>query len=182
MIINNRRTCPGHIQKPLFFMIPLENWILDELHILLRVTDRLWSLVLAEFDINNNKVRNIVCNKKLKILCEFDLAKLFNQPRAILTRQLWDKFYQLYGLLHNIETTKDIFENKAKKWVELFLTPTLGTPNTSEFIKRLYKPSEITPYIHLLYNHIPDKIQNHNKSGIRAFSCAPVEKKNHQQT
>ncbi|RIB28987.1 hypothetical protein C2G38_2308496 [Gigaspora rosea] len=40
-----------------------ENWIPDELHILLRVTDRLWSLVLAEFDINNNKIRNIVCEE-----------------------------------------------------------------------------------------------------------------------
>ncbi|CAG8626596.1 9324_t:CDS:1, partial [Gigaspora rosea] len=124
------------------------NWIPDELHILLRVTDRLWSLVLAEFDINNNKIRNIVCeemkwigisfcfwqehnsriwnvtlltgDKKLKMLCEFDLTKLFNQQRAILIRQLWNKFYQLYRLLHNIKTTKDIFENKAKEWVEYF--------------------------------------------------------------
>ncbi|CAG8601973.1 3755_t:CDS:2, partial [Gigaspora rosea] len=93
-----------------------ENWIPDKLHILLSITNCLWSLVLAKFDINNNKVKNIVCDKKLKMLCEFDLTKLFNKQRAILIQQLWDKFYQLYRLLHNIETIKVIFENKAKEW------------------------------------------------------------------
>ncbi|CAG8831774.1 33735_t:CDS:2 [Gigaspora margarita] len=112
MLINSYNTCPGHIREPLFFMIPLENWIPDELHILLRITDHLWNLVIAEIDLNNNQIRNIICeemkrigisfhfwqehhsrtwnfpsitgDKKLKLLCEFDLTKLFNQQRAIL--------------------------------------------------------------------------------------------------
>ena len=65
--------------------------------------------------------------------------------------------------------------------MELFLTPTSGMPNTSTFVKGLYKPSDITPYMHILYNHIPNMIRNHSKLGIQAFSCAPIEKKNHQQ-
>jgi len=39
---------PGHIKKPLFHMISLDHWIPDELHVMLRIWDRLWSLVLAE--------------------------------------------------------------------------------------------------------------------------------------
>jgi len=41
-------TYPGHNKKPLFAMIPLDRWVPDELHIMLRIWDRLWSLVLAE--------------------------------------------------------------------------------------------------------------------------------------
>ncbi|RGB32321.1 hypothetical protein C1646_670223 [Rhizophagus diaphanus] len=38
----------GHIGKPLFDMLPLNHWVPDELHIMLRITDCLWSLVIAE--------------------------------------------------------------------------------------------------------------------------------------
>ena len=38
----------GHSRKPLFDMIPLNHWIPDELHIMLCITDRLWSLLMAE--------------------------------------------------------------------------------------------------------------------------------------
>lgn len=31
----------GHQQVPLFNMIPLDHWIVDELHIILRITDHL---------------------------------------------------------------------------------------------------------------------------------------------
>nr|CAG8645135.1 4962_t:CDS:2 [Entrophospora candida] len=210
MLINNHSSCPGHIRKPLFPMIPLENWIADELHVMLRITDRLWVLVLAELRVNNDlseTIRKTICNEmkrigitfhfwqeqnsrvwnytslmgdnKLKVLQEFNFNNLFCQSRAILIRQLWDKFYELYTSLLDITTTGDEFENEAKKWIELFLTPTSGTTNTSGFIKGLYKPSDITPYMHLLYNHIPDMIRYHSELGIQAFSCAPIEKKNH---
>ncbi|RIA99689.1 hypothetical protein C1645_811024 [Glomus cerebriforme] len=38
----------GHNKKPLFYIISLDKWIPDELHIRLRIWDHLWSLVLAE--------------------------------------------------------------------------------------------------------------------------------------
>ena len=40
--------CHGHNSIPLFDMISLDHWIPDELHIMLRITDRLWTLVLHE--------------------------------------------------------------------------------------------------------------------------------------
>ena len=44
---------PGHIKKPLFPMIPLEQWVPDELHVMLRIWDRLWSLIIAEIKESN---------------------------------------------------------------------------------------------------------------------------------
>ena len=38
----------GHTKEPLFHMIPLKNWVCDELHIFLRITDRLWELMLSD--------------------------------------------------------------------------------------------------------------------------------------
>lgn len=38
----------GHIKKPLFPMIAIDHWVIDELHLLLRITDWLWSLIISE--------------------------------------------------------------------------------------------------------------------------------------
>jgi hypothetical protein len=38
----------GHIREPLFHMILLKNWVVDELHIFLRITDRLWELMISD--------------------------------------------------------------------------------------------------------------------------------------
>jgi len=67
---------PGHQLPPLFNMIPLENHVPDKLHIMLRITDRLWELVLQEIKnegLFNDITRNIIVNemKILKIRFEF---------------------------------------------------------------------------------------------------------------
>nr|CAG8570012.1 2504_t:CDS:2 [Entrophospora candida] len=91
MLINNHSFCPGHICQPLFHMIPLENWFADELHVMLRITDRLWVLILAELCVNNDLM-----------LQEFNYNNLFCQSRATLIRQLQDKFYELCTSLLDI--------------------------------------------------------------------------------
>ncbi|RGB43362.1 hypothetical protein C1646_749935 [Rhizophagus diaphanus] len=44
---------PGHIKSPLLQMIPLSHYVPDELHIMLRIWDRLWDLVLQELKTQN---------------------------------------------------------------------------------------------------------------------------------
>ncbi|GBC43602.1 hypothetical protein GLOIN_2v1768889 [Rhizophagus irregularis DAOM 181602=DAOM 197198] len=44
----NYKQINGHIKEPLFYMIPLQNWVVDELHIFLRITDRLWKLMISD--------------------------------------------------------------------------------------------------------------------------------------
>ncbi|CAG8790491.1 30613_t:CDS:2 [Gigaspora margarita] len=44
---------PGHTKPPLLPMIPLNHYVPDELHIMLRICDRLWELVIQELKSEN---------------------------------------------------------------------------------------------------------------------------------
>jgi hypothetical protein len=72
------REYPGHIKKPLFNMISLDHWIPDELHIMLRIFDRLWSLVLSELkdvDQFDNICRNEIVQEMNRIGVHFQFWK-----------------------------------------------------------------------------------------------------------
>jgi len=59
----NPTAYPGHKLPPLFNMISLKNHVPDKLHIMLRITDRLWELVLQEIKnegLFNDITRNII--------------------------------------------------------------------------------------------------------------------------
>ncbi|POG60145.1 hypothetical protein GLOIN_2v1847745 [Rhizophagus irregularis DAOM 181602=DAOM 197198] len=66
-------------------------------------------------------------------------------------------------------------------WLKIFLTPSTGIPNSDNFVQGLYRPNDVTPYMHVLVFHIHEFIEKHKKWGLKSFSCAPVENKNHQQ-
>jgi len=118
---------------------------------------------------------------KLKVLKNFNLELLFLTPRATKIRELWDKFSDLYDNLRKDNTDPNDFEKAAKEWLALFLSPSIGDWMVGEeVIEGLYLPSDITPYIHVLVYHVADMIRNHRNWGLKAFSCAAVEKKNHQ--
>jgi len=44
----NYTNTPGHIHKLLFSMIPIQNWVVDRLHLMLQIFDRLWTLIISE--------------------------------------------------------------------------------------------------------------------------------------
>ncbi|CAB4415542.1 unnamed protein product [Rhizophagus irregularis] len=79
------------------------------------------------------------------------------------------------------KTNPSQFANQAKEWLNLFLTPSQGELNTINFKMGLYRPKDVTPYMHVLVNHLPEFMERHQKFGLGAFSCNPVEKKNHDQ-
>lgn len=54
----NPKLCKGQIRQPLFTMIPLDHWIIDELHLMLRVMDRLLSLLFNEIKITQSSNKN----------------------------------------------------------------------------------------------------------------------------
>jgi hypothetical protein len=73
----------GHIKEPLFHMIPLHNWVFDELHILLRITDRLWELMLSDLcrETANEEIwkeKILLEMKRLKIPFQFWCEKNTN--------------------------------------------------------------------------------------------------------
>ncbi|GET52834.1 hypothetical protein GLOIN_2v1477112 [Rhizophagus irregularis DAOM 181602=DAOM 197198] len=202
----------GHHSVPLFNMIPLDHWIPDELHIMLRITDRLWNLVLHEIqetgyfndvareiivkEMNRIKVNfhfwqekgcqtwsftSLMGQDKLKVLQFFDLSTILPPTRARAIRMLWDGFYDLYMDIRNPATNPKTFKRNAKMWLKIFLTPSTGVPNSDDFVQGLYRPNDITPYIHVLVFHIHEFMEKHKKWGLKSFSCAAVENKNHQQ-
>ncbi|RIB19233.1 hypothetical protein C2G38_2036209 [Gigaspora rosea] len=114
---------------------------------------------------------------KLIVLKNFDLNPIFPEERANLIRNLWNNFYELYENLKNSNISGDIFKQKAKTWLQLFLTPSIGQYNTHTFKKGFYRPADVTPYIHVLVFHVPEFLNEHHRFGIAAFSCSGVEKK-----
>ena len=68
----NYKQINGHIKEPLFHMIPLKNWVVDELHIFLRITDRLWELMISDLyrETTNEEIW------KEKILLEMQRLKI----------------------------------------------------------------------------------------------------------
>ncbi|CAG8756780.1 42220_t:CDS:2 [Gigaspora margarita] len=209
--INQRYSnIPGHKYPPLFPMIPIQNWVVDELHLMLRIYDRLWMLVLSELRSTRcftDQIRQMIVSEmnrinvhfqfwenqetktwaftalmgkdKLKVLRDFNLDIIFVPQRAAIIRKLWDGFNNLYNDMHNLNISGNQFHQKARQWLKLFLTRSQGNVNSPGFIRGLYRPTDITPYIHVLVYHVPEFIDIHQNLGVSAFSCCGVEKKNY---
>uniref|UniRef100_U9T615 Uncharacterized protein n=1 Tax=Rhizophagus irregularis (strain DAOM 181602 / DAOM 197198 / MUCL 43194) TaxID=747089 RepID=U9T615_RHIID len=187
--IQSSKPPPGHLKAPLLPMIPLDHYVPDELHVMLRIWDRMWALVIQELKSENrfdDNIRRIISVEMQRISVRFHFWQDHDtQSWSYISLMGGDKeirdFYVLYKSMKEPETDSALFAIQAKKWLDLFLTPYQGEPNTISFKKGLYRPKDITPYMHVLINHIPEFIKLHGHFGLAAFSCAGVEKKNHDQ-
>ncbi|GES92367.1 hypothetical protein GLOIN_2v1478248 [Rhizophagus clarus] len=68
----------GHQQVPLFNMIPLDHWLIDELHVMLRITDHLWNLMLnelREMDLFDDLARGVIVKEMDHIKVKFQFWK-----------------------------------------------------------------------------------------------------------
>ncbi|RIB17391.1 hypothetical protein C2G38_2187395 [Gigaspora rosea] len=103
----------------------------------------------------------------LKILENFDFTKFiskeFSQERAMQLRQLWTGFFEPYNLMNSPNTNGLQFKIKAESWLNLFLKPSRGQPNRSNFVHGMYRLIDI-----------------HHAFGLVAFNCSAM-KKNHLQ-
>ncbi|CAG8645428.1 2107_t:CDS:2, partial [Scutellospora calospora] len=184
------RKFPGHIYSPILDMISMTHYVVNQLHLMLRITDHLWELALNECKNNGHfidKMRELICNEmrvigpdKLKVIENFNLSIMLPQAYATKVRKLWSGFSELYKMLDQNKLTGNIFRIKAREWLSIFLTPSQIIPGTNTIDKGLYTPSDITPYIHVLIYHVPEFLDIHLQWGFGTFSCQPVEKKNHQ--
>src|SRR5438034_5324165 len=134
-----------------------------------------------ERDSNKWSYTSLMGQDKLKVLRNFNLEIIFEPTRAKMIRKLWDDFNNLYSALKNECTDPIEFQSAAKAWLNYFLMPSIGNPEDPNFVKGLYRPADITPYMHVLVWHVREFMEKHNKWGIKSFSCSPVEKKNHMQ-
>ncbi|CAG8696722.1 44185_t:CDS:2 [Gigaspora margarita] len=90
-----------------------------------------------------------------------------------------EKHYTLliYPGIEKYETLKTILAPLIQELDEI----KSGNPNHPQtFVRGLYRPNDITPYIYTLVYHIPEFLNLHSNFGLIGFSCSAVEKKNHQ--
>ena len=98
------------------------------------------------------------------------LEELFPKlPNVQHVQKLWDSFLKLYAVLQQEEISNneiDTFRKDAKQWVLNFTM--------------IYQSKNVTPYIHILAQHIPEFIQKY--SNISQFAQQGLEKLNNQTT
>ncbi len=130
---------------------------------------------------NNWNYTSLMGEDKMKVLKNFDIESVLPKNRSDLIHELWNDFDILYTALRDSTTDPAFLKNKAKLWLNKFLTPSIGDPRKKNYIKGLYTNNDVTPYIHVMVHHIHEFMSIHHNFGIKAFTCSPVEKKNHIQ-
>ncbi|KAJ7380565.1 hypothetical protein OS493_009032 [Desmophyllum pertusum] len=155
-------TQPGCHSQP-FFNIPLENVILDELHLMLRITDRLEEGIILEilkWDKDDNQTRS--SRQKTDV----HLQEFLTAVRSL------GNFSELLDILNSENLTDaDIraFQAKALTWGKQVIGMSGSGPG---YIQK----NIITPYMHSLIYHVPVMLQRYGS--LRSFSGQGVEKKN----
>ncbi|UZO20850.1 uncharacterized protein OCT59_013261 [Rhizophagus irregularis] len=152
--------------------------LISDLNVL-KERDRLWELMISDLrretaDEEIWKAKILLEMQRLNISFQFWHEK--NTNNLLYTSLMGpDKLKILKGF--------DLFAVScfAKSWLDAFTAPSTGHPNRSNFVRGMYRVQDITPYIHVLCNHAAEFLEIHHEFGLAAFSCSPVEKKNHMQ-
>ena len=113
------------------------------------------------------KWRDLTGNEKLKLFKHIDIPTVFPQlPNGKNVQKIWKGFLEIYELLHlktsMTATELASFQRKTNDWLISFLA--------------IYQTKHVTPYIHLLTNHIPEMLKIHGS--IAAFTQQGLEKLN----
>jgi hypothetical protein len=210
----------GRKNTMLFQEINQNNWIPDELHLMLRISDVLFQCLFYELvkykDFANNIQTMIIAEMKRlqihfefyppttkngkwewtslmgpdkeKMLKDFCVSHFFGQQstRGQEIEHLWREFYRLYKIMCQKSITDpeiDQFKADAKQWIRNFCHPTIGTMNSISQQQGMYLRTDISPYMHVFAQHIPQFMRYLNQKGmvLQHFLTSSLEKKNHQQ-
>ncbi|CAG8708468.1 14674_t:CDS:2, partial [Gigaspora margarita] len=110
-------------------MIPLDHYVPDELHIMLRIWDHLWELVIQELKSESRYEefnRKIIVREMKSISVIFQFWQDLNVKNCIYTSLMGDdKEKFLYALLLMKQPGADpaAFAVQTKNWLNLFLIP-----------------------------------------------------------
>ncbi len=209
-IAQNKTPKHGYIKEPIIDIIEFDRCIVDMLHLLLRVTDKLTDLLL-------DKLREMdESNPDFKQSHSTDLSRLNNQ------KSFFDHVSEITGfskpyyesntklcmkslnankklqILQNIRLD-ELFPNELwssniqKLWHQFCTSYEMIKKNEldSETLKQrnkewlklfleCYDPKNVTPYIHVYVFHLPEFVANHGD--VNLFNCQGLEKTNHVNT
>ncbi|RHZ52245.1 hypothetical protein Glove_463g63 [Diversispora epigaea] len=185
-IHQNYKCYRGYIRPAIFDMIPLQNWVPNELHIMLRITNVLWRLVIDELKSRNtwgNKARDVIIEEMKRINVRFHFwlevessawqyTSLMGQDKlTVLQHFNLSKLFP-HSRAIQIRNLWDNFYLLHKAMKNFNTDAKMFSNDTHAWLHQFlnsdfYQASDITPYIHVLVYHIPKmiKIHNHFDSG-----------------
>ena len=190
-------------RSPLFGFIEMDHVIIDTLHLFLRISDVLIGNLIRNLQIkdavekrkgskwcqntdkfiqhinslgipfklglspDSKKVeyRELSGPERITLFHRCDLRSLIPSfPQVHKIAELWADFFDIYRDLRNIFLPSEIgpFTQKLKAWTEDFVF--------------LYEKSQVTPYMHALWAHVPDflrlysNIANFNQQGLEKYN------------
>ncbi|PKC03754.1 hypothetical protein RhiirA5_423286 [Rhizophagus irregularis] len=177
------------------YSINQENYIPDELHLLLRISDVLIEYLFADLIKNKDFSKQIklaieLAFKNIKVYFEFFQSKstgkqwnwtsLMEPDKKIMLEKFpVSQFIQAH--LSNQEI--DQFEIDAQNWICIFCHPTQGYINSPIQIPGLYRKEDVMPYMHIFAKHVPQFLRQLKEKGfsLQILSTSSIEKKNHNQ-
>ncbi|PKC74141.1 hypothetical protein RhiirA1_388380 [Rhizophagus irregularis] len=188
----------NHVKENLHYFylaINQENYIPDELHLLLRISDVLIEYLFADLIKNKDFSKQIklaieLAFKNIKVYFEFFQSKstgkqwnwtsLMGPDKKIMLEKFpVSQFIQAH--LSNQEI--DQFEIDAQNWICIFCHPTQGYINSPIQIPGLYRKEDVMPYMHIFAKHVPQFLRQLKEKGfsLQILSTSSIEKKNHNQ-
>ncbi|PKC10463.1 hypothetical protein RhiirA5_498443 [Rhizophagus irregularis] len=126
---------------------------------------------------------------KKKVLQHFPVTNFISGKRGEDIQELWRNFYDLYMIIRRPSLTDseiDDLEVKLDIVLKCALSthrPNQGQINSSSQTPGLYRKEDVTPYMHVFSQHIPEFLRNLKRKNLslRIFSTSSIEKKNHNQ-
>ncbi|PKC13608.1 hypothetical protein RhiirA5_410390 [Rhizophagus irregularis] len=134
-----------------FCEINQNNWIPDELHLMLQISDVLFQCLFYELVKQKefiNKTQALII-EEMKKLHDFQVANLFEGQEATRGQnieKIWREFYRLYKIMHQKSITNEEinqFEVDAKQWIHDFCRPIIGTVNSANQQQGMYLRTEV---------------------------------------
>ncbi|RHZ63275.1 hypothetical protein Glove_330g60 [Diversispora epigaea] len=157
----------GNKKSSIFPVIDLLNYIPDELHTLLRISDILMESLFKDLFRRNDFERNIK-EKIEKKMSELNIHFEFYRNNS--SRSSWSWTSLMGPDKKNPNYTEEeilTFENNAKNRVKTFSQPARGQINTATVILGIYREA--------------DRQLKEKNLAFRLFSTSSIEKKNHCQ-
>jgi hypothetical protein len=115
-------------------------------------------------------------DSKERLLRRLDRAAILPDPRASATRAVWTGFLGLCSIARTpaILDAESIaaFRTAARAWVAALARPSTGSAHQPGFQRGMYANARVTPYMHALAEHLPDRLEHAAKLGYKATTRA----------
>ena len=120
--------------------------------------------------------RSLQADDLREVLSRLELSSVLDQKRAEYAERVWRDFLGLYDDIRYNQRTCNL-EARMKTWFSNFTDAQTHDPDHEDFVARLFRETDVTPYIHIFEAHCPKLRTIHGPLDV--FACDGLEKKGH---